>query len=229
MKNDAIEIIRKKLFELQDLKYKEFQSRLVPNINPDKIIGIRTPALRFLAKIFSDTEEAAVFLSSLPHEYYEENNLHAFLIERINDYDECISEINSLLPFVDNWATCDSMRPKIFKKHLPELEKQAYQWIDSGETYTVRYGIECLMTYFLDSGFRIEHAEKIAATDCGEYYVSMMVAWYFATALAKQYDAVFPFLEQRKLDPETHRRTVQKAVDSFRITDEQKLILKSLR
>ena len=228
MKNE-IEIIRKRLFELQDLQYKAFHSRLMPNISPELIIGVRIPDLRRLAKEISGSPEAEIFLRSLPHKYYEENNLHAFLIENISDFNGCIDAVNGFLPYIDNWATCDSLRPKVFKKNLPELEKQAFEWIDSQETYTVRYGIECLMIYFTDGNFSASHAEKIAAVNCGEYYVSMMVAWYFATALAKQYDAVLPYIENRILDPETHKRTIQKAIDSFRIGKLQKDYLKTLR
>lgn len=228
-KQEAINSIRNRLFELQDLQYKAFHSQLMPNIDPERIIGIRIPLLRKLAKELSGTSEAEIFLRTLPHEYYEENNLHAFLIESIRSYDECIAELNEFLPFVDNWATCDSLRPKIFKKHLPELEKQSFLWIDSDKTYTIRFGIECLMVYFLGEEFKAVHAEKVASVNCSEYYVSMMVAWYFATALAKQYDSVIPYIENRILDPETHRRTIQKAIESYRLTDNQKQYLKSLK
>ncbi len=222
------EKIRKKLFALQDLQYKAFHSKLMPDIDPDLIIGIRIPDLRRLAKELKDSPEATEFLQSLPHKYYEENNLHAFLIEGISDYDECVKAVDDFLPFVDNWATCDSLRPKVFKKHLKELGFQAFEWIDSGKTFTVRYGIECLMVHFLDGNFSIGHALKIASVDCSEYYVSMMVAWYFATALAKQYDAIMPIIKSGLPDPETQKRTIRKAIESRRISGETKKYLSDL-
>lgn len=222
---DMIEAIRKKLFELQDLQYKAFHSRLMPDIDPDLIIGIRIPDLRRLAKELKGTPEAAAFLKSLPHEYYEENNLHAFLIEGIKDFDGCIKALDEFLPFVDNWATCDSLRPKVFKKHLEALEKQAFEWIASGKVFTVRYGIECLMVHFLGDNFSLEHAKKISSVDCSEYYVSMMVAWYFATALAKQPDAILPIIENGLPHPETQKRTVRKVIESRRISDDMKQYL----
>lgn len=225
----AVESIRKKLFSLQDLSYKTFHSKLMPYIDPELIIGIRIPELRKLAKEISETSKAEAFLDSLPHKYYEENNLHAFLIERINDYDRCIKAVNEFLPYVDNWATCDSLRPKVFKKYLAELEKQALVWIDSNDTFTVRFGIECLMLYFLDDKFSIDHAEKIASVDCSEYYVSMMVAWYFATALAKQGEAILPFYEGKKLEPVTLRRAIRKAIESHRINVDTKNLLGLLK
>ena len=224
-----IESIRKRLFELQDLQYKAFHSKLMPDINPDLIIGVRVPDLRRLAKKLKGTPEAATFLKTLPHEYYEENNLHAFLIEGINDFGECIKAVDEFLPYIDNWATCDSLRPKIFRKHLNELEKQAYEWIDSGKEFTVRYGIECLMVHFLGDNFSIGHALKVASVDCSEYYVSMMVAWYFATALAKQPEAILPIIERGLPDPETQKRTIHKANESFRISNELKQYLAHLQ
>lgn len=225
---EMIETIRKRLFELQDLQYKAFHSKLMPDIDPDLIIGIRIPDLRRLAKELSGTPEATAFLKNLPHKYYEENNLHAFLIEGIKDFDECLKAVDGFLPFVDNWATCDSLRPKVFKKHLKELEKQAFEWIDSGKAFTVRYGIECLMVHFLGDNFRIDHALKIASVDCSEYYVSMMVAWYFATALAKHHDAILPIIESGLPDPETRKRTIRKAIESRRISNSTKQYLAQL-
>lgn len=220
-----IEMIRERLFELQDLQYKAFHSRLMPDISPDLIIGIRIPNLRRLAKELKGTPEAETFLKALPHKYYEENNLHAFLIESINDYGECVKAVDEFLPYIDNWATCDSLRPKIFRKHPKELEKQAFEWIDSGKEFTVRYGIECLMLHFLGDNFSIDHAHRIVSVDCSEYYVSMMVAWYFATALAKQPDAILPIIEHGLPDPETQKRTVRKAIESFRISEDTKQYL----
>lgn len=226
--NNAVETIREKLFSLQDTDYKDFHSRLMPDIDPNLIIGIRIPELRKLAKELNGSIEAEIFLASLPHKYYEENNLHAFLIENITDYALCIKAVNSFLPYVDNWATCDSLRPKIFKKHLPELEKQAFEWIDSADVFTARFGIECLMLYFLDEKFTVKHANKIAKVDCSEYYVSTMVAWYFATALAKQAEAILPFFENKTLDTVTHKRAIRKSLESYRISNEMKNQLKNL-
>ncbi len=218
-----------KLFEMQDLKYRDFCARLVPTVPKDLIIGVRTPDLRRLAKEIKNTDYAAEFLDALPHKYCEENNLHAFLIEGIDDFDECIAEINRFLPYVDNWATCDSMRPKILKKHLPELIEYIKIWISSGEAYTVRFGIEMLMCYYLDGNFSPEFPEIISKIRSDEYYVRMMVAWYFATALAKRYEDVVLYIEQNRLDADTHNKTIQKAVESYRITAEQKKYLKTLK
>ncbi len=223
------EYILKRLFEMQDFKYRDFHSRLMPTVPKELIIGVRTPALRKLAKEFKNSVYAAEFLATLPHKYYEENNLHAFLIEDIKDYNECIKAVNRFLPYVDNWATCDMMRPKIFKKHLAELLEQIKIWLLSDETYTVRFGIEMLMCYYLDEDFSSEHPEMISKIRSDEYYVKMMIAWYFATALAKQYDAVIPYLEQNRLDADTHNKTVRKAIESYRITDEQKTYLKTMK
>lgn len=221
--------ILNRLFEMQDLKYRDFHSRLMPTVEKSKIIGVRTPDLRKFAKEISNSPLADGFIGNLPHEYYEENNLHAFLIEKITDYDKCIEEINRFLPFVDNWATCDMMRPKIFKKHLPELLGEIRKWLKSNDTYTVRFGIECLMCYYLDENFSPEYPRIISEIRSDEYYIKMMQAWYFATALAKRYDEIIPYIEQNRLDSDTHNKTIQKAVESYRITDEQKLYLKTLK
>lgn len=218
--------IKQRLFELQDVKFREFHSRLIPNIDPATVIGVRTPELRRLAKEISEDEG---FLRVLPHEYYEENQLHALIITGMKDFGGCIARLDEFLPYADNWATTDIMTVKLFKKHTAELLPHIRRWLDSGRTYTVRYAVGCLMNFCLDGEFRPEYPEMVAGVDCGEYYVSMMVAWYFATALAKQYDAVIPYIEGRRLDTATHRRTIQKAVESFRITDEQKAYLRTLR
>ncbi len=223
------EYIEGRLFELQDPRYRDFHSRLMPTIDKETIIGVRTPALRKLAKEYAKMPESAEFLKQLPHRYYEENNLHGFLIEGIKDYDACMEAVNRFLPYVDNWATCDLMAPKVFAKHLSEVEEQARRWIASGETYTVRYGIGTLMRYYLDEHFSVAYPELVASVRSEEYYVNMMIAWYFATALAKQYEAVLPFLEQRRLPKWTHNKAIQKAVESYRITDEQKAYLKTLK
>lgn len=221
--------IQQRLFDLQDLEYRAFHSKLMPTVDPAKIIGVRTPALRKLAKEIAKTSEAKPFLQTLPHEYYEENNLHAFLVEGMKDYDECIAAVNAFLPYVDNWATCDMMSPKCFKKHLAELLDSIKIWIASDWTYTIRFGIGMLMKFYLDDEFDPAYPEMVAAVRSEEYYVNMMIAWYFATALAKQYDAILPFIEERRLDVWTHNKAIQKAVESYRITKEQKEYLKSLK
>lgn len=221
--------VREKLFELQDLKYRDFHSKLIPTVSKELIIGVRTPDLRKFTKEFAKTSYAEDFLKILPHKYYEENNLHAFLIESIKDFDLCIAELNRFLPFVDNWATCDMMRPKIFKKHLPELLSQIRIWIKSEDTYAVRFAMEMLMCYYLDENFNPEYPEMIAKIRSDEYYIKMMQAWYFATALAKQYDAVVLYLEKNLLDADTQNKTIRKAIESYRITDEQKKHLRTLK
>ena len=218
--------ILKRLFEMQDLKYRDFHSKLMPTVDRELVIGVRIPDLRKLAKEFSKTPFAADFMRSLPHKYYEENNLHAFLIEQIKDYDECIAQINRFLPFVDNWATCDMMRPKIFRKHLTELLDEIYKWIKSDDVYAVRFGIEMLMCHYLDDAFRPEYPEWVSQIRSEEYYIRMMVAWYFATALSKRYDEIVPYIENFRLDADTHNKTIRKAVESYRITDEQKAYLR---
>ena len=221
--------IREELFALQDLKYKEFHKRLIPTIDENTIIGVRIPALRTLVKDFSKTKEAEEFMKELPHMYYEENNVHAFLIEKIKSYDICIQELDRFLPFVDNWATCDSMAPKVLKKHLPELLDKIEEWMASDHTYTVRYGIGLLMKYYLDEAFDEKYLQMVADVYTEEYYINMMVAWYYATALAKQYEAALPYIEQQKLGVWIHNKTIQKAVESYRISPEQKSYLRTLR
>ncbi|MBQ2801215.1 MAG: DNA alkylation repair protein [Lachnospiraceae bacterium] len=221
--------IEGRLFALEDKKYKEFHSKLMPTINQDTIIGVRTPAMRKLAKELAKQPEYMAYIHMLPHNYYDENNLHGFLIEAIKDYEECVSAVNEFLPYVDNWATCDSMSPKVFKKHRPELLEQIKIWMASEHTYTIRYGIGMLMTHFLDENFEKEYLEWVARIRSEEYYVNMMIAWYFATALAKQPEATLPYIEQKRLDVWTHNKAIQKAVESFRVTKEQKEYLRTLR
>lgn len=221
--------IRARLFALQDLAYKEFQCKLMPTVDPQTVIGVRTPALRKLAAEFAKTPEAGAYMAILPHRYYEENNLHGFLIERLKDYDAAISAVDAFLPYVDNWATCDLMTPRAFKKQLPALYEKTKSWLASEHTYTVRFGIEMLMCFFLDEDFRPEALALVAGLRSEEYYVNMMIAWYFATALAKQYDAALPYIEQRRLARWTHNKTIQKAVESYRISDEAKAYLRTLR
>ena len=221
--------IQKKLFEMQDLTYRDFHSRLMPETDKEKVIGVRTPELRKFAKQLYGTPEADEFLSQLPHKFYEEDNLHAFLLEQIKDYGEVISRLDEFLPLIDNWATCDMMKPKIFKKHLPELKEKCFEWIESEHTYTVRFGIVMLMTHFLENEFDISIPERISQVRNKEYYVKMAVAWYFATALAKKHNEILPFIKNNKLDPWTHNKAIQKARESYRITPEQKNYLKRKR
>ena len=221
--------IQKTLFEMQDTGYREFHSKLIPETDKEKIIGVRTPVLRKFAKQIYGTPEADKVLKSLPHKYYEEDNLHAFLLEQICDYDKLISELDKFLPYIDNWATCDMMKPKIFKNHLPELKEQCFEWIESEHTYTVRFGVVMLMTHYLENESDISIPERISRIRSEEYYIRMAVAWYFATALAKQYDAVLPFIENHKLDQWTHNKAIQKARESYRISPEQKNYLIKLK
>ena len=221
--------LQKQLFELQDLKYRDFHSKLMPETDKETVIGIRTPVLRKFAKEFAGTSEAEAFLRQLPHRYYEENNLHMMLITGIKDYEKCMEEIQRFLPCIDNWATCDYPAPKCFARHKDQVLEEAKRWISSGETYVIRYGIGMLMRLFPDEDFSSEYLEMAAAVQSQEYYVNMMIAWYFATALAKQWDATVPYIEQHKLSDWVHRKTVQKAVESYRITPEQKEYLKGFR
>ena len=218
--------IRARLFALQDVKYRDFQAKLIPGITGETVIGVRTPELRKLAK---EVGENGDFLAELPHRYYDENQLHAFIVSGIRDRRECLRRAEEFLPYVDNWATCDQMSLKCFKKDPAELLPEIRRWLDSGRTYTVRFGIGCLLEFFLDEHFRPEYPEMVCAVRSEEYYVRMMAAWYFATALAKQYEAVIPYIENRRLEPWTHRKTIQKAIESFRITPEQKEYLRTLK
>ena len=216
----------RELFELQDLKYRDFHSKLMPTIDKDTVIGVRVPALRKLAKEVFNNGGYGEFLKALPHRYYEENNLHAFLIEQITDFNLCIEETEKFLPFIDNWATCDMFRPKIFKNHKTELLKRIKVWIKSKETYTVRFAIGMLMVHYSDNDFKKEYAELVAGVKSDGYYVNMMIAWYFATLLWKQYDIVLPYIENNVLPLWVHNKTIQKATESYRITKEQKEYLK---
>lgn len=225
----AVACVQARLFELQDMKYREFHSGLIPTVDKDTIIGVRMPAIRKLAKSLKDGDTAKLFLEVLPHTYYEENNLHGCLIMAMKDYGECMAALERFLPFVDNWATCDLLSPAIFKKHLPELLPHIRRWLASEKVYTVRFGIGVLMGYYLDEAFSPEYPRMVAALRSEEYYVNMMIAWYFATALAKQWEAVIPYLEENKMDMWVHNKTIQKACESYRITDAQKEYLRSLR
>lgn len=221
--------IQTRLFEMQDLKYKDFQCKLMPTVNPEVVIGVRTPDLRKFSREVKKMPEAKDFLAILPHQYYEENNLHGFLLSEMKDYEACITGLNAFLPYVDNWATCDLLSPKIFKEHLSELLHPIQEWLHSEKTYTIRFGIEMLMSFYLDDAFSPEYPALVAAVKSEEYYVNMMIAWYFATALVKQYDAIIPYIEKQRLEKWTHNKTIQKAIESYRITDEQKAYLRSLK
>lgn len=221
--------IQQELFALQDLSYRDFHAKLMPTVDKARVIGVRTPKLRAFAKEFGKTEEAKEFLKVLPHQYYEENNLHGLLIEQIKDYPTLIRELNRFLPCIDNWATCDLLTVRVVKKHLDTFTEEVERWLASDHTYTIRFGIGMLMRYYLEEHFSLEYPEKVVKIRSEEYYVNMMRAWYFATALAKQYEAIFPFLEEKRLDAWTHNKTIQKAIESYRITQEQKAYLRTLR
>ena len=221
--------IQARLFELRDLNYKNFNCKLIPTVNPDTMIGVRTPALRKLARELSKDPKIGEFLKILPHDYYEENNLHGFLIEMIKDYDTVIRMLKEFLPYVDNWATCDLISPKVFKKHLPELYGEIQRWLKSDRTYTVRFGVEMLMSFYLEEEFHPEILDLVVAVQSEEYYVKMMIAWFFATALAKQYDAALPILEDKRLGKWTHNKAIQKALESYRLSKEQKTYLRGLK
>ena len=222
-------IIIHELFKLQDLQYRDFAIKLIPTVNPATVIGVRTPALRSFAKQLKGTETASVFISNLPHKYYDENQLHAFILSEMKDYGLCIEAVDRFLPWIDNWATCDQLSPKIFKKYLIELPDPVMRWIQSDHCYTVRFAIGMLMKYFLDGAFDLKYPIYISKMRSDEYYINMMIAWYFATALAKQYDHILPFLEQKLLAHWTHNKAIQKAVESYRLTNDQKTYLKTLK
>lgn len=218
--------IQKMLFDLRDEKYREFHSRLVPTVPPDKIIGIRVPVLRKFAAEFAKTKEAEGFLKTLPHTYYEENNLHSFLIEKEKDFEKAVALTEKFLPYVDNWATCDSFSPKVFKRNKEKLLPYIFKWLESGETFTVRFGVEMLMNHFADEDFSPELAERVAKVKSDEYYVQMMCAWYFATLLAKHEQEILPYFTEKRLDDDVLKLAKKKARESFRISPELKQILK---
>ncbi|MBO6203152.1 MAG: DNA alkylation repair protein [Selenomonas sp.] len=221
--------IQEKLFSMQDKAYQEFSRKLIPSIEPEKIIGVRTPALRQLAKEVIAADEAEAFLSDLPHAYHEENQLHAFILSAIKEYEPCMAYLEKFLPYVDNWATCDQMSPKVFKKHRPELLSQIKTWLKAEEPYTVRYAIGMMMAHFLDEDFDRSYLEMVAQIRSEEYYINMMIAWYFATALAKQYEETLPYIEKRRLAVWTHNKAIQKAIESRRISAVQKDYLRTLK
>lgn len=221
--------MQKELFALQDKSYGDFQAKLVPNIPRELFIGVRVPYARKLAKRLAKEPKASEFLKDLPHKYYDENILHALLISEMKDYNECMAAVDKFLPYVDNWAVCDILSPKIIKKNKAPLLKKIKEWSASEKTYTCRFGIEMLMTYFLDDDFKPEYLEIPASVHSEEYYVRMMIAWFFATALAKQWDATIKYIEDHRLDTWTHNKAIQKARESRRIAPKQKEYLKSLK
>ena len=224
----AVNLIQKHLFELQDEKYKSFQAKLMPTVELDRIIGVRTPLLRKYASELAKTSEGKEFISVLPHKYYDEYNLHGFIIEKTKDFDEAVELVDAFLPYVDNWATCDLVSPKVFKKNLPALMDKIKEWIVSEHCWTVRFAIEMLMSHFLDENFDKSYATMVSRVVSEEYYVNMMIAWYFATALAKQPKDILPFFEKKILAPWTHNKAIQKCNESYRIPDEIKNYLKTL-
>ena len=229
MNERQILTLRNQLFAISDEEYKIFQTKLLPSVNPDSVIGIRTPMLRCFAAEFAKTADAADFLASLPHTYYEENNLHAFLIEKIREFDQVIAELNRFLPYVDNWATCDGMSPKVFASNKENLLPIIEEWLSSSHIYMVRFGIVTLLKHYLDEEFSPKHLQKVADIPSEEYYIEMAKAWYFAEALIKQYEEALPYLTDNRLTPFVHNKTISKACDSFRIGEDKKLLLKTLR
>ena len=221
--------VYEELCKVRDNKYKEFQSALVPNISKDTILGVRTPEMRKIAKDMFNTDEGKKFLKKLPHKYYEENLVHFFMIAMIKDFDECVKETERFLPYIDCWPVCDQSSPKAFKKKHDEILPLIKKWIDSDHVYTSRFGMRMLMNEFLGEDFKPEYLKWVASKKGEDYYLKMMVAWYFATALAKQYDATIPFFEKHILDDWCHKKAIQKAIESFRVSDEHKEYLKTLR
>ena len=217
------------LFSKQDIKYRDFQAPLFPNIDKERMIGVRTPELKKIAKQLNGSEIANRFIETLPHDYFDENQLHAFLISLIKDYQTCLKEVERFLPYVDNWGTCDQLSPKVFAKYKEELIVPIRKWLKSKHTYTVRFAIGVLMQHYLDESFKEEYMELVSKVESKEYYINMMIAWFFATALAKQYKTAIKYIEEKKLSFWVHNKTIQKAVESYRINDEQKVYLKSLK
>ena len=217
------------LFRLRDEDYALMQAKIIPTVSQDRIIGVRTPALRTFAKSLSQDQDIEAFLAYLPHPYFDEDQLHAFVISLEKDFDKCIAKVDTFLPFIDNWATCDQLSPKVFKKEPEKLLPYIQTWIRSDKTYTVRFAIGMFMQHFLDERFETKYADEVASIRSEEYYVNMMIAWYFATALAKQYERVLPYLEEKRLSDWIHNKTIQKSIESYRITDKQKAYLRTLK
>lgn len=221
--------VYERLLSYQDEDYKEFQSKLVPNIDKETIIGVRTPQIRGIVKEIFGTEEVTIFLQTLPHQYYEENLVHFFLISKIKDFNECVREVERFLPYINCWPVCDQATPLVFKKNHDTLLPLIKKWIKSKHVYTARFGIRMLMNEFLNDDFKDEYLELVSSKSGDDYYLKMMIAWFFATALAKQYDATIKYIENRCLDPWIHKKTIQKAIESYRVSDEHKEYLKTFR
>ena len=221
--------IRKDLLSMQDIKYRDFQAKLIPNVDKEYFIGIKTPELRKYAKDVLKRDDVSEFFDDLPHKYFDENQVHAFAVSGMKNFDECMVETEKFLPYVNNWATCDQFSPKVFKKHREELLKYIKVWIKSKETYTVRFAIGMLMEHFLNEDFKEAYPKMVSKVKSDEYYINMMIAWYFATALAKQYDAVIGYFEEGKLDKWVNNKSIQKACESYRVSDEHKAYLKTLK
>jgi len=221
--------IRNELFKMQDTAYRDFNSKLIPTVDKSLFIGVRTPELRKYAKQLAKREDIEDFLNLLPHKYFDENQLHAFIVSEIKDFKSCVDKVNEFLPYIDNWATCDQLSPKVFKKHHKELIAYIKEWLESDKVYTLRFGIGMLMEHFLDEDFDIIYPETVSNIRSDEYYVNMMIAWYFATALAKRYESVLTFIENRSLEIWTHNKAIQKAVESYRISTDRKTYLKELK
>jgi len=226
---DICEEILQRLFALQDVNYQVFQCKLIPTVPPERIIGVRTPALRALAKELDRRGDAEAFLATLPHRWFDENQLHAFLIARGRDYAQTLAAVETFLPYLDNWATCDQLSPPVFRRHRAALIDPIRHWLASAHPYTVRFAVGMLMQHYLDEDFDRAYLDEVAALRSGEYYVNMGVAWYFATALTKQWDAALPYLERRRLDVWTHNKAIQKALESGRVSEERKKYLKKLK
>lgn len=225
----TVEEIRAELFSLADEAYRQFHARLIPNVDPGAIIGVRTPALRAFARQLHHSGGYEAFLEELPHQYYEENNLHAFLLERIKSFDDCVAALDQFLPYIDNWATCDMMRPPALKKEPEKLMVKIRQWLTSESVYAVRFAIVCLMNFYLDENSQPEQLDLLCGIKSEEYYINMALAWYFATALSKQWDSVIGILESHRLPEWVHKKAIQKSVESRRITPEQKEYLRRLK
>ena len=225
----VIDEIREELYRLQDREYGEFQKKLIPTVGSETVIGVRTPALRKYAKTLVKQEGVTEFLHDLPHRYFDEDQLHAFILSEMKNFETCIRETCGFLPWIDNWATCDQLSPKVFKKHRSVLLEYIREWISSDHTYTIRFGVGMLMEHYLDEDFDTMYPDLVSHIRSEEYYVKMMIAWYFATALAKQYERVLPYIEGNRLDQWTHNKAIQKSLESFRITDEQKAYLRGLK
>lgn len=221
--------ITQELFKMADKEYKAFHSKLIPTVSPDKIIGVRTPELRKYAKVLAKLPEGEDFIKKLAHTYYDENNLHAFIVEEIKDYDRAVYETERFLPYIDNWATCDMFLPKVFKKNTDKLIEKVMEWTKSDKEYTVRYAVDVLMKLYLDDNFKQEYAKTVSEIKSDKYYINMVIAWYFATALAKQYNSAIVYLTENKLDVWVHNKTIQKACESNRIDGSVKKYLRTLK